>query len=323
MPIQTPVLGIDIAKRKVDVVLLHAQRELHGVFANDAEGFAKLIAWLEPIALADLHACMEATGHYGEPLARFLFTAGATVSVVNPARIRAFARSELKRNKTDKVDAGCIARFCVTQQPTAWRPASPELRKLQRLVHCLQELVQERVRTKNRIGDDVEPAVRLYWERLQGFVEEQIKAIKAEIKAFFGDHPELAEQQRLLTTIAAIGEMTALALLTQVPDWAQFTSARKVVAFAGLNPSEYSSGTSVRGKPRISRMGSARLRFQLYMPAVVALTRNPITKAMADRMRANGKPSMVIVVAIMRKLLHLAYGVLKTGKPFDPMHAAA
>jgi transposase len=315
-----PVLGIDIAKRKFDVVLLQGQRERHRIFTNDAEGFARLLDWLQPVAIADLHACLEATGHYGEPLARFLHEAGATVSVVNPARIRSFARSELKRNKTDKVDAGCIARFCATQRPLAWRPASAELRTFQRLVHCLQELVQERVRAKNRINDEVEPAAIVYWQRLLAFHDEQIKAMKAEIRAFLAEHPELDTQFKLLKSIPAIGEMTALALMTQVPDWTQFSCARKVVAFAGLNPSEFSSGSSVRGKTRISRTGSSRLRFQLYMPAVVALSRNPITKAMAMRMKEAGKPSMVIVVAIMRKLLHLAFGVLKTGKPFDPAH---
>ncbi|HLO78759.1 MAG TPA: transposase, partial [Magnetospirillum sp.] len=125
-------LGIDIAKRKFDAVLLAGAGKRHMVFDNDDSGFAALVAWLGTDA-GSLHACMEATGGLGDDLALFLHERSITVSVVNPLRIKAFGQSEMVRTKTDKVDAGVIARFCRSQTPEPWHPPSPRMRELRAL----------------------------------------------------------------------------------------------------------------------------------------------------------------------------------------------
>jgi transposase len=115
-----------------------------------------------------------------------------------------------------------------------------------------------------------------------------------------------------------IGEATAAKLLAEIVDVNQYRSARQVAAFAGLVPKHRESGSSVRGKPRLCKVGTARLRKALYFPAIVATQHNPIIKAVSERLRERGKCPMLIVGAAMRKLIHIAYGVLKSGKPFDP-----
>src|ERR687884_44409 len=138
-----PVLGIDIAKLKFNVCLIrHGGKLKHKVFPNDATGFEQLTTWLSKSGAQTVHACLEATGAYGEPLSLFLHQAGHTVSVVNPAAIKAFAQSRLSRTKTDKVDAELIARFCHAQEPAAWTPLPVEVRELQALVRRLESLVE-------------------------------------------------------------------------------------------------------------------------------------------------------------------------------------
>src|SRR5215212_7872305 len=152
----SPTLGIDIAKLKFDACLLRADGKLrHKVFANTAEGFAQFAGWLTRQGAPSVHACMEATGTYGEALALFLHAAGHAVGVVNPAAVKAFAQSRLSRTKTDKVDAELIARFCLAQRPSAWSPPAPEVRELQALARRLESLVEMRVAEENRLTSDI------------------------------------------------------------------------------------------------------------------------------------------------------------------------
>ena len=152
MNLPVTVLGIDIAKAKFDVCLIkESGRAKHKVFQNTRHGFEQLVAWLASHHVSGLHACLEATGSYGEPLALFLHEAGYLVSVANPAAVRAFANAGLARTKTDKIDAELIARFCSAQQPKAWQPPAPELRELQALVRRLDALVEMRVMEENRL----------------------------------------------------------------------------------------------------------------------------------------------------------------------------
>ena len=147
------------------------------------------------------------------------------------------------------------------------------------------------------------------------------KQLWTEIRAHIDRRPDLKRQRELLETIPAFGEITATLLLAELPDIDRFASARQVAAFAGVTPKHRHSGSSVRGRTQMSKMGQARIRCALYMPAIVARTHNPMAKALADRLTERGKCPMVIIGAMMRKLLHIAYGVLKSGKPFDAQHA--
>jgi len=325
-------LGIDIAKATFTVALLYPgatptakPRQLkQATFPNTPAGFAKLLAWLRQgmAKPQEIHACLEATGTYGEALARFLTEQSATVSVVNPAQIVAFAKSELSRTKTDKADAKLIARYCQKYAPPAWTPPALEFRELQALVRRVESLQQMHQMEANRLealesGISVSSVAQSLQSSI-AFLDEQIAWTKEQIRALLDQHPSLKEQHDLLVSIPGVAQTTAAALLAEIGDFRQFADVRAVCAFAGLSPRRHESGTSVRGRPRLCKTGSARLRKSLYFPAMVALRFNPRVKALGERLRSAGKSKMLIVGAAMRKLLCLAFGILKSGRAFDP-----
>lgn len=315
-----PVLGIDIAKLKFNVCLINPLGKLrHKVFPNTTVGFQQLGAWLTKHGAPSVHACMEATGAYGEALALHLHETGHRVSVMNPAAIKAFAGSRLSRTKTDRVDAELIARFCVAQQPPAWTPPAPEVRELQALVRRLEALTEMRVAEQNRLEAIIAvAAVRSSVEEHITYLDRQIEQTKAAIRQHVNSHPGLRRQSELLDSIPGIAETTAATLLAEITDITQYRSARQVAAYAGLVPRERQSGSSVRGRTRLSKIGNARLRKALYFPAITALRCSSFFQLWAEGLRERGKCKMSVIGAAMRKLVHLAYGVLKTGQPFDP-----
>jgi len=315
-----PTLGIDISKLKFNVCLIRESGKLrHKVFPNTAAGFEQLADWLSKQGVERVHACLEATGTYGEALALFLHQARHTVSVVNPAAIKAFAQSRLSRTKTDRVDAELIARFCQAQQPPAWTPLPQEVRELQALVRRLESLIEMRVAEENRLSSGITvDLVRESVEELLNHLNEQIKRTEELIRKHINSNPTLKQRRELLDSIPGIGETTAALLLSEITDIKQYRSARQVAAYAGLVPRERQSGSSVRGRTRLSKIGNARLRRALYWPAITALRCSPFFQAWAQGLRERGKCKMSVICAVMRKLVHLAYGVLKSEKPFDP-----
>lgn len=316
------VLGIDIAKDKFDVFLQMPSQAYHRSFANRPAGWEQLAKWLQKHGARPVHACLEATGTYGDEVALFLHDQGHTVSIVNPAQIKAYAESELSRNKTDAGDAALLARFCARQQPRLWTPPPPALRELQALVRRLESLEDMHRQEANRLASGVRAeAVRASLNETLAFLDEAIRKIEQQIREHIDRHPDLKAQAELIDSIKGIGLKTAVRLLAEYQDVRGFTSARAMVAYAGLNPQLHESGRTVRGKPRLSKKGAARLRDALYWPAVVGMTHNPVLREFAERLRAHGKPNMVVIGAVMRKLIHLVYGVLKSGKPFDPHYA--
>ena len=318
-----PPLGLDVSKLKFNACLVRRGGKLrHRAFPNDEAGFAQLSEWLTSNGVSRVHACMEATGAYYEALATYLHGRGHTVSVVNPASIKAYAQSVLSRTKTDRVDASLIASFCAERRPPAWHPPAAEVRELQALVRRLEALTEMRVIEENRLsaGGGV-AAVRSSVEEHIAYLAEQIKKTEALIRSRIDSHPRLKRQSELLDTIPGIAETTAAVLLAEVPDIKEYRSARQVAAFAGLVPRERQSGSSVRGRVRLSKIGNARLRKALYFPAITALRCSPFFQAWAEGLRQRGKSKMAVIGAAMRKLIHLAYVVLKTGKPFDPAWA--
>lgn len=312
------VLGIDIAKAKFQVALLLADGKVrHKTFPNAAAGFQQLAAWLQQQGVARVHACLEATGTYGDALAAWLHDAGHVVSLVNPAIIHAYARTQLARSKTDRIDAALIARFTATQQPPAWMPPALEIRQLQALVRRLDALQGMRTQEANRrAAGVVVAAVRASIDAVLASLDAQITHVQQLIRDHLDQHPGLRSQRDLLTTIPGIGEATAAVLIAELFD-KRYASARQAAAFAGLVPRLVESGT-LRGRSRLSKVGPPRLRKALYFPAVAALRWNPTIRAVRARLHAAGKPTMVIIGAAMRKLIHLAYGVLKTGRAYEP-----
>lgn len=315
-------LGIDIAKLKFNACLVRDDGRLrHKVFANSQVGFAQLGAWLVANNAPQVHACLEATGTYGEALATHLADAGHRVSVVNPAAIKSYAGCQLSRTKTDKVDAALIARFCLTQQPPVWTPDPPQIRTLQALVRRLDALIEMHTMEQNRLAAGaLTPEVEHSLHDHLRYLTAEIKRTEAAIKAHIGNHPSLKADRDLLLSIPGIGEATTARLLAEV-NFHSYDTARSAAAFTGLVPRLRLSGSSVRGKARLSKMGSPRVRHALYFPAVTAIRCSPPIKEWAKTLRERGKCEMQIIGAVMRKLIHLAYGVLKTGKPYDPLYA--
>jgi transposase len=315
-----PALGIDISKLKFNLCLINTNGKLkHKVLPNTTTGFEQLLDWLSKQGIERIHACLEATGTYGESLSLFLHEAGHMISVVNPAAIKAFAASRLSRTKTDKVDAELIARFCLAQAPPAWTPLPPEVRELQALVRRLESLIEMRVMEENRLSSGITvEVVRDSVEEHLAYLSEQIGRTEKLIRKHINNHPGLKQQSQLLDSIPGIAETTAALLLSEMTDITQYRSARQVAAYAGLVPRERQSGSSVRGRTRLSKIGNARLRRALYFPAITALRCSEFFQSWARGLQERGKSKMSVICAVMRKLIHLAYGVLKNGKPFDP-----
>lgn len=314
-----PILGIDISKKKFDISLTFEGRCFDRIYNNDAKGFAKLNDWLHQSGFSQVHACMEATGAYGFALARFLHERGHIVSIINPSQIKAFAQSELIRTKTDKSDARLIARFGQSQKPPPWTPPPREITDLQALVRHLESLQDMRQEALNRQQSGIES--NLVMQSLEKMVEQfdlEIKKIQELIKRHIDQNPTLKNQQDLLTTIPGIAETTARKLLSEIQNFKAYSSARQVAAYAGLNPKQHQSGSSIHKRSRLAKTGNSRLRKCLYFPAIVAKKHNPIIKAFCENLKSRGKSNMTIIAAAMRKLLHIAYGVLKSDKPFDP-----
>ena len=198
------VLGIDIAKQKFDVALLADGKIKNKTCRNSTEGFETLKVWLEKQGIQKVHACMEATGNYGEDLAVYLHEAGHTVSIVNPARIKGFAQSELVRTKTDKLDAGVIARFCLAMKPETWIPPAPEIRSLRALVRRVDSLIDMRSQEKNRISTAHESVIVLIKEHII-YLDQEIEKIRKQIDDLIKRNPHLKQRKELLDSIPGLG----------------------------------------------------------------------------------------------------------------------
>jgi transposase len=316
--IKVMIAGIDISKLKFDVtLLLENGKERHKTFSNNGEGFKALETWLHHLGAKNAHICLEATGYYGEKVSLFLHEQGHKVSVINPARIKAYAKSEKVRVKTDKVDSGVIARFCKAQHLPVWVPPSLEERQLRDLYRCLQNLLEDKTRLSNRMENlDVGKASCEIWDSLLGAVEEKIRDVEKQIEILLKDHKGLGDQIDLLKTIPGVSQRTAVAILSELPNIEIFDTAKEAAAFAGLTPNIRQSGTSLSGKGSLSKVGNAQLRKALFMPTLVAKRYNPAVEEFCNRLAAKGKAKMVVIAAGMRKLLHIIFGVLKNKKPF-------
>jgi transposase len=317
------VVGVDIAKAKLDVALkMPAGKWKTKVVVNSAAGFAELRAWLEKHGVTCAHVCMEATGVYWERLAEDLADHGFAVSVINPAQIKSFAGAMGVRTKTDAVDARVIAEFCASANPRLWIAPAKSVRRLRALVGRREALVELRTQETNRLEVAATEEVRRSIEEVIAHLGQQIVLIERQIKKDVDDDPTLRQQRELLASIPGVGDATVAMFLAHYGGELRFEKTRQAVAFAGLDTRQHESGSSVHGKPRLSKKGHSSIRRALYMPAVTAMSRTAWGKAFRDRLLAAGKPKKLILGALMRKIVAIAYGVLKSGHPFNPaLHA--
>lgn len=314
------VLGIDVSKLKIDVCLITAYggKEKYRTFRNNETGFQELARFLQRHEIERVHACMEPTGRFGNKLALWLQQQGHLVSMVNPYRIKGFAISELKRSKTDKIDAGIIARFCQIHSPDLWTPKAIDQKAIQEMGRYHDRLKEMITQEKNRLAAGVEDDdVRFAIEQHIAFMNGQCAQLASRMREIVKSDQQLREAFNILRTICGVGENTAFAFLGEIGLGEQFRSTRQVEAYCGMNPRLRQSGNSLNGRQRLSKMGNNRMRRALYMPALTALRVSPAMQAYAERLRAAGKHSMVVVGAIMRKLLRVMFAVVRSNRAYE------
>jgi len=318
---QIAFLGIDVAKKTFDVALKIGETYSQNSFENNATGFKKLKKWLAKLAPANqIHGCLEATGIHHLALAIELNAYLKTVSVVNPRCPKSFADAQLRRSKSDSVDARIIADFCEALKPADWvAPTEKELKikELARHHKCLTGMISAE---KNRLHDAMSKETQRSIKRHIKFLEKEKAAITKKLGLIIWGDPVLRHRLELLISIPGVGEATGLQLIAELGNIDWFDKARDLAAYAGVTPRLRQSGTSLNTKGGICKVGSARLRGLLYFPAMVAMRHNPIMIPFAARLREAGKPEKAIIVAVMRKLIHCVFGILKNDQPFNPKH---
>jgi len=317
-------VGIDISKATFDCYLNKGRKGKVKKFPNDQSGFADLARWLQKEGVTHYHASMESTGKYWIALAEELANAGQHVSVINALQIKRYKDYvKLHGNKTDKADAQLIAEYCEkeAEKLRLWEIPSEQSRHLRALVRLMDDLKGDLNRTKNRIASIVsDEMVLATLKRMQVYTESEIKRLESEIKKVINQNSVLKKKYNLLRSIPGVGDKTATRFLADFPDLSLFKTHAQLVAFMGLNPTMVQSGESVRGRSRISKQGSSQWRAALWFPCIAALRKNPIIIELSARMFAKGHAKMEVKIAAMRKLVVQMYGVLKSGKPFDPVY---
>lgn len=324
-------IGIDVSKKKLDCSLIRAERpdaRLHKVVPNTSEGVATLLIWVKNKANCDdisaFHAVLEATGPYHEIAAQALFDTACKVSVVNPAYTKSFAQGLGVKTKTDRTDADTLARYAMLAQPPAWQPTPPQYRQLQTLQARKQALEIDLQRERNRLEKQEatrgEPLVIESIQRMIQHLETERQVLEQAMETHVQAHPDLSRDRELLLSIQGVGPVIST-LLLPILQPGRFKDAPQAAAYLGLVPVEHQSGSSVNGRPRLSKAGNATVRAKLYMAAIVAARYNPDVKALYERLLAKGKSKMSALGACMRKLVHICFGVLKHQTVYSPKAA--
>lgn len=325
------VIGCDVSKKTLECALMLSAEPLKlrsKAVANTQPGCLMLIEWAcrqARCAVAELHVVMEATGVYHEAAAYALTQAGATVSVVNPAQVRDFARSLAVRTKTDATDRAVLARYGASVKPAPWQPPAPEVIELKALLSRLQAVQADLQREANRLEKaqlSATPQVVLdSLHKSLAFLEQEQAALEQRIDDHIEGHPQLKHDRQLLESIPAIGRKTAWRMLCVLHSRA-FRKASSVAAYLGLVPVQHESGSSVHRPARLSKAGDGAMRAALYMVAVVAARHNPDIRIHYQRLLRQGKSKMSALGAAMRKLVHICFGVIKNQQPYAPRSTA-
>jgi transposase len=312
---QYQFVGVDVAKDKFDVALEVNNNCYQECFSNDIKGYRTFLKWLNKYT-SQPWVCMEATGHYSELIADYLFEQKVRVSVVNPLQIKSFARAGLTRNKTDQLDARIIANYCKKMLPRVFVPRPESHKELKELINLLDALKGQLVRLTNQLHSTQCDSVKKTIRKLIKSLENEIAKVEKQLDEIIKNNQALNENMGLLTSIQGVGKQTAYKVLAHVPDMSCFANAKQFAAFIGISPRQHQSGKS-QGKTRISRLGDARLRKVFYMAGLIAKRFNKRLQPFVTRLQANGKAPKAIICAVMRKLAHIVFSVLKNKRPFD------
>jgi transposase len=316
--------GIDVSKDKLDIALASNGKDIISTetFSNSLQGFKKLFSWVKKHVkgYSQVHFCLESTGIYHEEITEFLQEQKNTiVSVINPYQSKAFAASRYIRTKNDKIDAKVLAFFCTITQPDEAIKLPEEIKKLRRLVRQLNRSIKDRAKEKTRLHSCKDTDVANVLKGTIKFHSKSIAQVEKLIKDHVKKYSKLKHQVKLLKSVKGIGDKTAWRILAEIHiEDGKSLNVKAQIAHAGLAPKERKSGSSVNGKTRICKTGNANLRSALYMPAMSAIQKNPLLKEFYQRLINKGKLKMVALVAVMRKLLVYAIGILRNDVPFDP-----
>lgn len=313
-------IGIDISAAWFDVAL-DETHQTHR-FAQSAPGIRAAQQWLaQVVGPGPWRIGIEATGVYSDPVARALHAAGHTVIICNPLLVHRYAQALGQRTKTDRRDAALIAQYCARHPELhPWAPPTPEQHRLRTLVHARQVLRDQVQQLKNQVASAAlipsADEVTALLAPVQDVLEGQLRLLDAEIAACAQAAGDLGAALRLLTSIPGIGLLTAATLLAYVP-FERFDRPEQAVAFVGLCQREEWSGRSVHRRHGVGGMGPAVVRHALFLPAATAAKHNPVLRAFAERLRERHKPGKVVIVAVMRKLVELAWTLLHKHQSFS------
>ncbi|EMR8859187.1 IS110-like element ISNgo3 family transposase [Neisseria gonorrhoeae] len=308
------IIGSDISKDTIDATLHKTNGSIHYIkFKNNDDGLKQFRLWIKGNRIRKVYIGMEATGIYYEKAADML-SSYYTVYVINPLKIKDYGKSRFNRTKTDKADSNLIADYIKRHQDTLIPYQIPKNKALQKLINLKNQLQQQQKQIKNRLHSTEEDFIRNIHQDLIDTIQDKMEQVKIAISEQIKKQTD-NNHYRNLQTIPSIGKDTASVLYAQLTE-KHFKTANQFVSYAGLSPAIIQSGTSVRGRGRLSRYGNRRLKSTPYMPALCAYRFNAFPK-LINNLKKAGKPKMVIIVAIMRKLAKPAYYIVKTGQPYD------
>ena len=331
-PVQTYALfvGVDIAAQTATVATQRPGTKASRSFTIDQtpEGYTSLLHQLQVTgSIPDqVLVVMEATGSYWISLATRLVHEGFAVSVINPAQAHHFAKALLKRAKTDAIDAQTLAQLAMVLQPEPWTPPPPIYYALQQRLAQRDDLLTLRQQVRNQLHalvqhPDVVPEVRARMERVLATFKTQLVEVESEIAAALTQDSAWAAAAVRLQSIKGVGWVTAAWTLVTTLNFTSCDTVDSLTAYAGLAPMPRQSGSSIWHRPAIGHTGNSRLRTAFYMATLSAAQHNPIIKAFDTRLREAGKPEKVARCASARKLLHIAWAVVKKDQRFDPHYA--
>jgi transposase len=315
--------GIDVSAHELSVALRRGKgdKPAMGKFPSHPSGHKALLAHLLRSG-GRVRVCLEASGNYSLDRALTLQHRQVEVSVINPRRARRFAESLGERSKTDPVDARVLCEYAARMPWVPWQPPSPVALHLRALTRAIADLgvihTQQNNRAHAAAASQALPVLVVKeMQRHQKYLEQRMTRLRREALRLIAPDPELDRRFRLMLTTTGIAETSALQILGELAVLPAMLDARQWVAFSGLDPRLFKSGKSVEKRPRIRRAGSRHLRRALYMPALVALRRDPYLRAFYQNLLARGKARLQAVVAVMRKLLHALFAMFRTNQPYD------
>jgi transposase len=330
MKILRQVAGIDVAQNELVVSVGRLKedltKEIYGykVFANTQKGFQELVEWVKKKTLAEseVRFVMEATGVYHESLAYYLAEQNELVSVVMPAKISNYHKTLEIKTITDKTASETITNFGLDRNLLTWQKPKKAYRDIRHLTRERDQLVEQKTTLKNQLHAELAQAypgdktVQRIQAHIQ-FVVSQEKEIMQEIKDHISQDQQIKAQVRLLQSIPGIGVLTASIILSETNGFDLIRNKKQLTSYAGLDVKEKQSGTSVKGKPKISKKGNRYLRKAMFFPALTAIRNDERFKAIFARLVQKHGIKMKAAVAIQRKLLELTYTIYKTNKPYD------